>query len=266
MKQYPMIILAGGPPVRDPLMEYADVDCKALIDISGKPMISYVLDEFHKTGLISYLLIVGKKDELVGFTKDMDPNKVEFMVVEGNAAEKFYQAGMHLLELSETRDDVFTTSSRHIIYATSDIPAAKSNMIKDHIKKCQDDSTDFYYSVVEKADMDAAFPESGRTYMNIEGGKYAGVDLVIVDMEILRDKFHIIKLVTENRKSFLRGLFFASPLTFIKFILGRVKMKDVERLMSKIFGFRSKLIITKDAELGFDVDKPFQLDIMREYF
>ena len=266
MKQYPMIILAGGPPVRDELMEYADVDYKSLIPINGKPMISYILDEFHKSGLISYLLIVGKKEELVDLTKDMDPNKVEFMIVEGNAAEKFYQAGMHLLDLAKTRDDIFLSKSRHIIYTTSDIPAAKSHMIKDHMKKCQDDSIDFYYSVVEKADMDAAFPNNGRTYMNIEGGKYAGVDLVVVNIEILREKYHIIKLVTENRKSFLRGLFFASPLTFIKFIIGRVKMKDVEGLMSKIFGMRSKLIITKDAELGFDVDKTFQLDIMREFF
>ena len=265
MKQYPMIILAGKPPERDELMDYADVDYKALIDINGKPMFKYVLEQIQKSELVSYLLIVGKKDELEHLMDSMDPDKISYLDIEGKTGEKFHQAALHLLDLSKTRDDLFHSNSKQIIYMTSDIPSITSDMMRNHMKKCQDSSVDLYYSVVEREFMDKTFPGSGRTYMGIEGGKYAGVDIAVINIETISTKYDKIRLVTEQRKSFLKGVFLASPFTFIKLIIGKVKMKDVENLMSKIFGLKAKLIITEDAEMAFDVDKPFQLDMMREF-
>ena len=56
-----------------------------------------------------------------------------------------------------------------------------------------------------------------------------------------------------------------TPGTFTKLALKRVKTKDIERLMGKIFKMPCKLVISEDAEVAFDVDKPFQLDIITKF-
>jgi hypothetical protein len=63
----------------------------------------------------------------------------------------------------------------------------------------------------------------------------------------------------------VKALFKLSPFFLFKYLLRRISMDEVEEILTKMFGFDSRVIICNHAEIVFDIDKPIQLDIAREY-
>ncbi len=261
----PFIVLAGSPPTRDQLMEYANTDYKALIDINGKPMLTRVLEAIRDSNRASYILIVGLPKDKIELPEGIDANIVEFYEIEGKQVDKIINSCKYIYDLGQKNPDIFPKGSYHTVITTSDIPALTGRTIDDYLDRCFETDHAFYYCVVEKEHMEREFPNSGRSWIKMDGNKYCGADLALFDVTYAEQSYDLLKVITENRKSFTKALFKASPITFFKYVLKIAKMKDVERLMTKIFGFPSKLIIDEDARIAFDVDKPYQLDLMRSY-
>jgi NDP-sugar pyrophosphorylase family protein len=54
------IITAGGiPQPGDPLYAYSNGDSKALIDISGKPMVQWILDALGDSKKVDNVIVIG---------------------------------------------------------------------------------------------------------------------------------------------------------------------------------------------------------------
>jgi hypothetical protein len=264
-KKLPFIILAGSPSERDSLMEYANVDYKSLIEVKGKTMISHIIDAVIDSHMASYLLISGIPEDLVQIPDTFDKSLVEFLPLKGEQVDNVVNTATHLFQRGNEDPRIFLSGTPHAVILTSDVPALTSGIIKRHLQNCGDRSASFYYAVVHQSKMDARFPNNGRSWIKVDRENYCGGDVMLVDVTVAKPSYPILKKILENRKNFVKALFWASPITFFKFIFKRVGMKDVERLMTKIFGFESRLIISEDAEVAFDVDKPFQLDIIREH-
>ncbi|MHA2251076.1 MAG: hypothetical protein ACXAD7_11995 [Candidatus Kariarchaeaceae archaeon] len=266
MNKLPFIILAGSPASKDELMEYADTDYKALIDIHGNSMIYWILKAIHESNLASYILIAGLKKEFVQLPKGLDESIIDYYEISGSHVDKIVMSANYTLEHSKNNPSIFPGETAHAVMLNADIPAITKDTISNYVKACGDLSASYYYVVVTQGAMDEAYPNNGRSYMKIENEYYAGGDMNMVDLKVVEPSYPLLKKITENKKSFIKALFFAAPFIFIKYILKRVKLKDVENLMTKVFGFESRLIISTDADIAFDVDKPFQLDLMRKHF
>lgn len=266
MEKVPFIVLAGSPPKRDELMEYAGKDYKALIEIEGKSMLTHVLEGIRDSNRASYILIVGLPKQFVQLPDGLDPDIVDYFEIEGKQVDKIIKSCMHLMNLGKENPTIFPRGTTHAVITTSDIPAISGETISAYLDRCFQTDHAFYYCVVDRDHMETMFPNSGRSWIKMDGNQYCGADLVLFDVKYAEQSYGILKIITENRKSFTKALFKASPITFFKYVLKLARMKDVERLMTKIFGFPSKLIIDEDARIAFDVDKPFQLDIMRSFF
>jgi hypothetical protein len=52
----------------------------------------------------------------------------------------------------------------------------------------------------------------------------------------------------------------------IKFIIRRLSIKDVEKKISNMIGHNCKALIVEHPEIGFDVDKPSDLKMMKEKY
>ncbi|MHA2061936.1 MAG: hypothetical protein ACXADH_16505 [Candidatus Kariarchaeaceae archaeon] len=266
LDKLPFILLAGSPLERDTLMEYADVDYKALIDVSGKPMISYVLEAICDSETASRIFIAGLPKEKLPVSNKIDLDLIEFVDIDGDAVEKIVKAASHLVKRGQEDPSVFPSGTTHGIYINADIPAVTSKDIQSFLTRCGDRSASFYYSIISQESMDNQFPNNGRTFTKIDGDNYCGADITLAELSKAEPSYPLIKKIMENRKSFVKALFWASPITFFKFIFKRVGLKDTERLMTKIFKMESRLIISDDANTAFDVDKPSQLDLIRIYF
>ncbi len=266
MQKLPFILLAGSPEQRDTLMEYADVDYKALIDVSGKPMISYVLEAIYASDAASRIFIIGLPPEKLPISDRFNLDLIEYVDISGDAVEKIVKAASHLVRRGEEDPSIFPSGTTHGLYINADIPAVTSDDIKGFLTRCGDRSASFYYSIISQESMDDQFPNNGRTFTKIDGNNYCGADIILAELSKAEQSYPLLKKIMENRKSFVKALFWASPLTFFKFIFKRVGLKDTERLMTKIFNLESRLIISDDANTAFDVDKHSQLDLIRNYF
>ena len=266
VEKFPFIILAGSPPERDALMEYGDSDYKSLIDINGKPMINYVLETLTEADRYTHVLIIGVPEKLVTLPDTLDKSKVSFLHLEGAVVDKIVQAGKHMIKLAEDNPSIFPTERRHAVFFSADIPAATVKVVHDFLDSCTEQDIKFYHSIVHRDIMEAEFPDSGRSWIFIRGGNaYCGGDLEMVDVYTISENYDLIKTLTENRKSFVSGLLRISPFFLIKYLLKRIKLSDAEEIMGKLFKFKCGLVVSPNPQIAFDVDKPYQLDRMREY-
>jgi len=264
-RKLPFIILAGSPNKRDKLMEYADVDYKAQIIINGKSMITRTLEAIRDTESYSYIVISGIPKERVIVPAGIPEDKIEFFLSEGGQMDKIIDAAIYLVEKGKNNSEIFPSGTYHAVNLSGDIPALTGEILNRFIAVCGDRKADFNHTTVEKSVMDKTFPNNGRTFTKIDKRFYCTGDLNMTNLEKAESLRPVMRKISANRKNFMKALFRASPWTFTKLALKRVKTKDIERLMGKIFKMPCKLVISEDAEVAFDVDKPFQLDIIKKF-
>ncbi|MCE7734815.1 MAG: hypothetical protein GPJ54_08070 [Candidatus Heimdallarchaeota archaeon] len=264
-RKLPFIILAGSPDKRDKLMEYADVDYKAQIIINGKSMLTRTLEAIRDTGSYSYIVISGIPKERVIIPEGIPEDKIEFFLSEGGQMDKIIDAAIYLVAKGKKNPEIFPSSTYHAVNLSGDIPALTGEILNRFIDVCGDRKADFNHTTVEKSVMDKTFPNNGRSFTKIDKRFYCTGDLNMTNLEKAESLRPVMRKISANRKNFMKALFRASPWTFTKLALKRVKTKDIERLMGKIFKMPCKLVISEDAEVAFDVDKPFQLDIIKEF-
>ncbi len=244
-------------------MEYADIDYKALIKFNDKTSIMYVLEAIAKSNVASQIIITGIPKELVPIPDGIDPAIVEFLEIEGKNYEKIYKGGMKLLEIGEDKPEIFTRDIKHALYISADIPLLRGDIIQRFLSDCDNMEADFYYSVIPEDITKEKAPDFDWGYMKVRDASLSAGSLVLLNLESLKSKYDLVVFLTENRKSFIKGVLFKSPFLFLKLIFGRIKLAEVEKLMTKIFGIESRLVISEDVEIGMDIDRPQDLDYMR---
>ncbi len=264
-KKYPLMIMAGSPPERDALMEYADTDYKTLIDIEGKPMINYVIDAIIAAEVASYILIVGLPEDKVTLPDTFDHDKISFIHIEGPLFKKTFGGGTELVRLSQDHPELFK-DNRYMIMVNGDIPTVTPAAIHDFLDQIGEPDAKFYHSASHKDSMEAKFPDSHRSWIHIKGkNDYCGGDIDFINVDTILENYELIKKISENRKLLVKALLKLSPFFLIKYLLRRISIDDVEEVLTKLFGFESRVIICEHPEIVFDIDKPSQLDMAREY-
>lgn len=266
-KKLPFIILAGSPDIRDELMEYADVDYKTQIDINGKQMVTRILEAVRDSEYYSYILFTGIPKSEVLIPDGIPEDRVDFYFSEGTKhMDKIVDAAIYLVEKGKKDPSIFPAGTRHCVNLSGDVPGLTGGILRRFIEDCGDREASFNHPVVEKNVMDEGFPNNGRSFIKIEKSYYCTGDINMTDLEYAESLRPILNKLAESRKSFAKSLFIASPWIFLKFILKRIKIKDAEKLLEKVFKLKSKLVISRDAEVAFDVDNPVQLDLIRAHF
>ncbi len=246
MERIPVAILAGRPPERDALLQHADIDNKVLIQHKGETILEHCIRAAEP--FASKFVVVGLGGDAIAYRPDVP---IEFLDMEGEQYDKIFAAVQHLVDRGSTR----------ALFMSGDLPLLRS----DHIGKFLDQTgpADFYYSIIPEEVFERQAPNLEWGYMKIRDGKFASGNLILIDPRKIVDKYDMIKFLSTNRKSFILGVLRASPLIFIKLILGRVRLHDAERLMTKMFGIESKLVICNNFEVAFDLDLPEHLDWLR---
>lgn len=265
IEKFPFVVLAGSPSIRDPLMEYADVDYKAMIQIKGKTMIDYVLEAIASSGCATYILIAGLPEELVTLPKDFAQENISFLHLEGRMVDKIHGAAKRVLEISHDKPEVFQNHKK-IVMTSGDIPALTPEALRDYVQSCSPYDYSFYHSMIPREIMESHFPDSGRSYFKFRDIQLCAADLDMVDAQDLVDNYETIKKLTDDRKYFARTMLKFSPLLMFRYIFRRVKFEEAPGIMTHFFGIKSTIVPQKNPVVGFDVDKPHQLDMMQEYF
>ncbi len=245
------LIAAGGIPLpEDPLYPYTKGKPKALVDIGGKPMIQWMLDALGGAACIHELVIVGLNPD----TGLVYPRQIHFVDDQGDLLSNV-KAGLD-------RVGELEPVSNHTLYASCDIPSITPAIVEWRVQSALDADTDMDYAAIERSVMEQRFPHSKRTYVRLKHHEVCGSDMNLLRLTMVRNEELWARLV-EARKSPLKQAALFGLDTLLLLLSRQLTFERGERIIRNRFGINGRIHLSPYAEIGMDVDKPSQLEALR---
>jgi GTP:adenosylcobinamide-phosphate guanylyltransferase len=248
------ILTAGGIPLpEEPLYPATLGQCKALVDIAGKPMIQWVLDALSAASTINNVIIVGLTDKMgLECTKRM-----YFVSNQGKMVENLQAGARKVKEVSP--------DAEHALMVSSDIPGITGEMVDWVVNTDMQTDLDVYYHLIQREVMEKRYPGCKRTWTHLKGMDVCGGDMNVGRLSLLlTEETDIWHRITDARKSPLKQAALVGFDTAFLLLTGRLTLKKAEENIMTRLNITGKAILCPFAEVGMDVDKLFQLEIMRE--
>src|SRR3990170_4063068 len=159
------VVLAGGdanqvvPSLSGP---------KSLIDIAGRPMISYVMDALRRCP---------------------DLEKIAIALPQGTDTAAFAGLADQLVTGTRGVVDAIDRAIKllgpegFILIVSSDTPMISARAVNDFLASCGREEADIYYTIIPKETTEAVFPGTKRTYIRLRDGRFTGGNVHLVRKE-----------------------------------------------------------------------------------
>ncbi len=247
------IVTAGGIPLpEDPLYPYTNGDSKALVDIAGKPMIQWVLDALGDAHQVDNVIIVGLSPKSGVTCK----KPLHFLSNQGRMLSNIVAGVEKALELNP--------KAEYVLVVSSDIPGIQPEMVDWLVETCMADKVDLYYGVIPREVMEARYPGSKRTYTKLKDMDLCGADIHISHVRMATEHLDLWEELIGNRKSSLKQAATLGLDTLFLLLFRQLTLAEAVERVTKRIGITGRAIVWEHAEAGMDVDKPHQLEILRE--
>jgi molybdopterin-guanine dinucleotide biosynthesis protein A len=247
------VVFAGGKPgPDDDLYVYTQDQPKALLRIGNKTLLEYVVEAMQEAQNIEEILVVGINQEHgLGFL-----NQVQWVPDQGS----LYANGMAAVDWIDKN----WPDSGHTLFSTSDIPAINGSIVDRFVTSCKPFDRSLYYCFVTQESLEARFPGSRRTYVRLGDYRVAGGDMIVSKPDLARDRRDLIDALINGRKHPWKIAQIVGVGTLLKLVLKRLDLSEVEQTASRVIGQPIKILVSPEAELAMDVDKPHQFELLRD--
>ncbi len=153
--------------------------------------------------------------------------------------------------------------AKHALIVSSDIPTITGEMVDWVVNTALQTDDDAYYNVITQEVMEKRFPESKRSYIHLKGMDVCGGDMNVIATRMVTTNDEIWKKLVESRKNALKQ---AALLGFDTLFLLLFRLIDLDsgiERVSRRLNIQGRAIVCPYAEVGMDIDKPHQLEILR---
>lgn len=247
------IVTAGGiPRPEDPLYTYSHGDSKALIDVAGKPMIQWVLDALGNAKQVDNVIIIGLSPKSGVTCK----KPIHYVSNQGRMLANIVAGVNKALEINKR--------TKYVLVVSSDIPTLKSEMVDWLINTCMETKDDLYYGVCPRDVMEARFPGSKRTYTHLKDMDVCGADMNLTHVRMTTEHLDMWESLIGTRKSPLKQAGIIGFGTLFALFTRRLTLEDAVQRVSDRIGIKGRAIVWPYAEPCMDIDKPSQLELLRE--
>jgi molybdopterin-guanine dinucleotide biosynthesis protein A len=247
------IVTAGGiPQPGEPLYSFSNGNSKALIDVAGKPMVQWVLDALSESKRVDNVILIGITPKS-GLTCT---KPVHYISNQGRMLANIVTGVNKALELNK--------KSEYVLVVSSDIPAIKGEMVDWLVDTAMQTKDDLYYGVCPREVMEARYPGSHRTYTKLKDMQVCGADMNLIHVSMATEHLDLWEQLIGNRKSPLRSAAVIGFDILFKMFTRQIALQELVESASARIGIKGRAIIWSQAEPCMDVDKPHQLEIMRE--
>jgi len=247
------IVTAGGiPQPEDPLYTYSHGDSKALIDVAGKPMIQWVLDALGDAKHVDNVIVIGLSPKSNLTCK----KPLHFLSNQGRMLSNIVAGVNKSLELDK--------KNKYVLVVSSDIPTVKSEMVDWLVEKSQETKDDLYYGICPREVMEARFDGSKRTYTKLKDIELCGADMHVSHVTMATEHLDMWESLIGNRKNPLKQASIIGLGIFFQVITKSITLDDLVAKVSNRIGIKGRAIKFPYAEPCMDVDKPHQLEMLRE--
>ena len=255
------IILAGHSDKDSDLLIQEKVTRKAFLKLGDKMFIEHQIAAIKE--------IKGIRDIYVsGMSADQwkTDYKVIFDDFNGDIIDK----------LRHFKSNVFSEKGEpdYVLVISGDTPLITTEKLERFIEKCRlatggELKALYYMCLIDKKDMVSKFPDSMRTYVHLKDVSWCSGDTLLAKPSIIDTHGEVFEQVLRSRKAVFKTLLIFSPITVLKLFFRRITMQGFNDVVNKCF-FKTPNaclgIIADNPELGMDVDKVFQLDIVRNFY
>lgn len=239
------LVLAGSRN-NGPLRQCSSVPYEAMITIGRKAMVDYVIDALKSSSKIGRIVVLGPSD-VPDFCQRDDV--------------KVVTAGGDLLDNLAKGVESLHDADR-VLLATCDIPLITPPAIEDFLDRCGGRSAEIYYPVVPREAVEKSFHNVRRTYVTLREGEFTGGNLFLIDPRAVSRCMDVGRQLVDARKSPLRLSRLIGFSFLLRFIFKMVTLKEAQDKVSALLGVKGVVVITTYPEVGVDVDKPSDLELV----
>ena len=248
-----VIVTAGGcPQPGDPLFPLTRGGLKALLDVAGRPMVQWVLDAINGARSIERIVLVGIPDS-AGLASS---KPLICLPDEGDMLANIQSGAREIARVDP--------GAVHALVCSSDIPALRPEMVDWLAEQVLREDADICYNIIFRQAMEARYPGSRRTYLHVREGEACGGDMNAIRLSVALGAHPIWKRIIDSRKQPLRQAALVGFDTLFLLLIRRLSLQIAEKKFAQHLGLRGRALPCPYPEMGMDVDKPFQLEIMRE--
>ncbi len=243
-----VVMAGGGKP--EPLTELEGVSNKAFIMLHGRPLLAYILQALREAPSVDRVVVVGPKSELEmlrqeGYDFEIVPEKESML---DNVAACFESADQNRL----------------CLVVSGDIPLLDAGVIEEFLKLCAPYNHDFYYPILNRETCQLRFPETERTYVRLKEGHITGGNIGLINTGWFLSNRDRLEMFISYRKKPLKLLRILPLSLIIKYLLKRLSVTDLERSISRLLCFKARAVPCDCVEIGIDVDKISDLELVRK--
>lgn len=246
---YDAIILAGGENRKD-LAGLSPQKYEALIEIDGRPMVTFVAQALADSQKIDRIFVCG-------------PDALADCLFPANTT--LLAGGRTIMETIMTGMNALGHQDK-VLVATADIPLLTPAAVNDFLAKCSMLDADLYYPIVNREMNERYYPGTKRTYVRLREGVFTGGNLFLVNPKIVPACLAIGNRLIEHRKNPWK-LCRILGWTFVwRLLTQTLSLKLVEKRVSDLLQIRGTVIQSGYPELGIDIDKPSDLKLVNDRF
>lgn len=247
------VVTAGGrPKPEEALYEATQGGNKAMLDIAGKPMIQWVLDALSGSQLVASVLVTGLTDE-----NGLTCSKPVMYIEDQKSMIENIRAGVAKIQAQYPENE-------NVLVVSSDIPGITAEMVDWVIGAALETRQDACYNVIRREVMEKRYPSSRRSYVKLKGMEVCGGDMNMISAKMVTHQEAIWQKIVDSRKNAFKQASLIGYDTLLLLMLRAITLEQGVKMVTGRLGITGKAVVCPYAEVGMDVDKPFQLEIMRQ--
>lgn len=240
-------IVLGGALNSGPIRAIDDTPYEAGIKINDRPMIEFVLDVLEAMDEIQKIAVVIPE----GLIKEGKWSKVRLVPPGANMIDSLLQAVTYL------------QSNEHVLVLASDIPLITQEALRDFLLSCSQRKADIYYSFVPKVTVEQKYPKVKRTYVHLKDGIVTGGNIVLIEPQTIITYKERLRQAITLRKHPLKLCRLLGFGFLLKLLLGQLGVGEIESRVEEILKLKGAGIVSLYPEIGVDVDKASDLELVR---
>jgi hypothetical protein len=120
-----------------------------------------------------------------------------------------------------------------------------------------------YYNLISREVMESRYPGSKRSFIKFKDVEVCGADMNVIRSSAAAGNDELWSRLIDSRKNALKQAALIGYGTLFLLLLHQLTLESAVHRASKSVGLRGRAVLCPYAEMGMDIDKPFQFEIMQ---
>ncbi|MFO1289852.1 MAG: nucleotidyltransferase family protein [Nitrosomonas sp.] len=243
---YAALVLAADRTANDPIALKAQVPCKAFAPIDGKPMIIRVLDTLIASPTVKSITLCGPPQALLPECPELNERILHGQIgwiTNQNSPSLSAAKGLEQLD-----PDI------PVLLTTADHALLTPEIVEYFLKSASDNEYDATVGAINYEIIHAAFPESKRTVIRLQDGKYCGCNLFAFKPRGRLLVSYWQKVEAQRKRPWKLISQTIGWQAVFKYLLGFLTLNQALSHIEKQIGLSVKIATLPFPEAGVDVD------------